>query len=100
MKTVALTLVGVIVVVALAVGGWFLYWGIARANQDQQYQVNTNSQQYQQSLIQQEQDRVQGYDAASDTAQKQQIASTFCAVYQDITHPTPDLMQAQARICQ
>jgi uncharacterized membrane protein YcjF (UPF0283 family) len=99
MKT-AVWILGVIVAIAIIVGGWFGFWALAKANRDQQYQVNTNSQEYQQGLVQQEQDRVQGYDAASDATQKAQIKATFCSTYQDLTHPTNDLVQAQARICQ
>ena len=101
MKNPFLVILAVIGGIALLVALWFVGWQVAKANTDQQYQVNTHSQQYQASLVQQEQDRVQGYDTATDPAQKQQISATFCSVYQELTHPEtyPDLVQANARIC-
>ena len=90
---------GFAVFVVLCVAGWFVYWNVHKANLDQNNQANHQSQQYQDALISQERDRVQGYDAATDKTQKAQIASTFCQVYPNITHPPTDLVQAEARIC-
>lgn len=95
MKIALIVLVGIGAVVGL----WFGGWALAKANTDQQYQVNTNSQGYQQSLVDQERDRVQGYDAAAAGPQQKQIAATFCATYADLTHAPIDLVQASARIC-
>jgi nitrogen fixation-related uncharacterized protein len=88
-----------IAVVAILVGGWFGFWALARANQQQQYQVNTDGQQYQASLISQERDRVAGYDAAADGPQKEQIKSTFCAIYLTLKPAPEDLAAAYSRIC-
>lgn len=100
MKSIGIAILVVLAVIVLAVGGWFGYWALAKANTNQQYQVNTNSQQYQQSLVDQERNRVQGYDQTTDPAQKQQIATTFCQVYPDLNPAPTDLVQASARICQ
>jgi len=79
-----------IAVVAILVGGWFGFWALARANQQQQYQA---------SLISQERDRVAGYDAAADGPQKEQIKSTFCAIYLTLKPAPEDLAAAYSRIC-
>lgn len=96
--------IGVIVavflaVVAIAVGGWFGYWALAKAGQSERYNVNTHSQQYQAGLVSQERDRVLAYDTATDEAQKAQIRATFCAAYTQLDPPTPDLADAHIRIC-
>lgn len=99
MKT-ALAVVGAtLAAVLLCVGGWYGYWHLAKAGQNNRYDVNTHSQQYQAALVSQERDRVAGYDAATDPAQKQQIKATFCAVYLDLTQVPADLSAAHARIC-
>lgn len=85
--------------VVLLVGGWYAYWAIARAATSNRYDVNTNTQQYQAGLISQERDRIAGYMAATDTAQKQQIAAQFCAVYPSLKPPPPDLVTASANLC-
>lgn len=94
-----LIVLSIIVFIGLCVGGWFLYWAVALQNQNQQYGVNTHSQQYQSSLISQERDAAQGWTNATDPAQKKQIAETFCAVYSDLTEKPIDLVQADARMC-
>lgn len=88
-----------VAVVVLCTGGWLLYWRLALAGQNNQYNVNTHSQQYQAGLIAQERDRIAGYDAAIDPAQKQQIKTSFCQVYPDLTQPPIDIQSAHARIC-
>lgn len=93
------------VVAALAVlavitfGGWRLGWWFKAADVDMQNQVNHSSQANQDSIISRERDRIQGYDATSNPAQKKQIQSTFCAEYSSITNPPKDLSDAAARIC-
>lgn len=99
MKTIGLVIVGVVVAIAIVVGAWTGYWWIARQSQNNRYDVNQHSQQYQGALVSQERDRVQGWDAATDPAQKRQIADTFCAVYETLTQPPTDLVEANARIC-
>lgn len=90
---------GVILVVALAIGGWFGYWALAQENQTQRYKVNTNGQQYQSGLVSQQRDRIAGYDIATNPAQKAQIKTTFCQVYMDLNPAPADLVAANARIC-
>lgn len=99
MKNVALTVVGIIATVAVIVGLWFGGWALAGINQTKQYQVNTNSQQYQGGLVSQERDRVAGYDAAVDLGQKANIKQTFCTIFTDLKPPPDDLILAQSRIC-
>lgn len=111
---VLLTVLGVLLAVAICVGGWFGYWALAGHSQTRRYEVNTQSQQYQASLVSQERDRVVGYDQlttaiagttdatikAADQEQQDSIKSTFCAVYADLKPPTTDLLEAQSRICE
>lgn len=98
MKALVIVL-SVIVGIALIVGAWFGYWALARANQTQQYGVNTDGQQYQAGLISQERDRVTAYNVATDPGQKKSIADQFCAVYLDLTKPPTDLVAAYDDIC-
>lgn len=98
-RNVTATLAAAAAVVVIVVGAWFGYWWLARASQSNRYDVNTHSQQYQAGLVSQERDRVQAYDVATDDGQKAQIRSTFCAVYTQLDPPTPDLVEAHARIC-
>lgn len=86
-------------IIAVLVGGWFGYWALARANTAEQYKVNTGTQQYQSSVISQERDYVHDYDRTVDTAQKQQIAQTFCDRYTELTQIPNDLSLAHARLC-
>ena len=88
-----------VLVVALAVGLWFGGWALAGANQSAQYKVNTNSQQYQASLVSQQRDRVQAYDTAVEPGQKAQIKMTFCAIAPSLNPAPTDLVVATARIC-
>lgn len=99
MNKPAAIILAAVATVLLAVGGWFGYWALAKAGQSARYNVNTHNQQYQAGLISAERDRVTGYDAATDEAQKNQIRSTFCAVYSQLDPPTPDLVDAHTRIC-
>ena len=98
-RNIVLAIVGVIAGGALIVGLWFGGWALAGANQTKQYQVNTNSQQFQGGLVSQERDRIAAYDAAVDGAQKQQIKTTFCQVFQDLKPAPDDLVTANSRIC-
>ena len=95
LKIVGLTIASL----ALVVGLWFGGWALAGLNQTKQYQVNTNSQQYQGGLVSQERDRIAGWDAAVDGPQKAQIKTTFCQVYQDLKPAPDDLVTAYGRIC-
>lgn len=95
-KIIAGIVVGAVVVIA---GGWFGFWWVARHSADNRYQVTTHTQGYQQSLIDQERDRIQGYDESGTDAQKLQLKDTFCSVYQSLTAAPQDLVNADARIC-
>ena len=99
MKSVLLAIAAVVVVAGICVGGWFLYWGLAHANQQQQYSVNTDGQQYQAALVSQERDRAAAYAVAADGPQKLQIKSTFCAVFPTLKPAPADLIQANSQIC-
>lgn len=99
MATIGKSLLAIVVTIALVVGlvigGWALYqWNISK-----KYQADTHNQQYQSALIAQERDRAEAWDKAVDTAQKSHLASTFCAVYVDITDVPTDLVLANERIC-
>lgn len=94
-----LIIAAILVVALCATGGWFGYWWMAKASQNNRYDVNTHSQQYQAGLIAQLRDKAAGWDAAVDTAQKTQIAESFCALYVDLTQPPSDLQSAHIRIC-
>jgi hypothetical protein len=98
-RRIALAFGAAVAAVAVSVGGWYGYWALAGHSQTRQYQVNTNSQQYQCGLVSQERDRVQGFDTATNDAQKNQIAMTFCSVYADLTIVPNDLADAYGRIC-
>lgn len=99
MKITLAVLGGIVVLAIIIFGGWKLGWWFETQNVDLQNQVNHNSQPYQDGLIQQERDRLQGWDTATDPGQKKQISLTFCEVYPDITHPPADLAQRQAQVC-
>lgn len=94
-----IVLAALLVLAIIVFGGWKLGWWFTAQNTDLQNQVNHHSQQYQDALIEQERNELQGYDTASDDGQKKQIALTFCAQYQDITFPPADLAQRQPLIC-
>lgn len=99
LKTFFALIAAGLTVVLLSIGGWYGYWALAKSGQNNQYNVNTHTQQYQAGLVAQERDRVTGYDAAVDPAQKAQIKTTFCQVYTDLTQPPADIQSAYARIC-
>jgi hypothetical protein len=89
----------VLVSVVLIIGGWYAYWGLTKASTANRYDVNTHGQQYQSGLISQERDRVSGYLAATDPAQKRAIADQFCAVYASLDPAPADLAAQHATIC-
>lgn len=88
-----------VTVAALLTACWFGYWALNRQVISNRYQNDTHNQQYQSGLVSQERDRVQGYDAATDPAQKAQIKATFCQIYPNIDKPPADLVSARNRIC-
>lgn len=99
MKAVFATIAGLVVLVGLAVGGYSLYWHVAKQNVRNQYDVNTNTQQYQAGLISQERNLALDWGKAVDPGQKQAIADQFCGIYPNL-NPTPsDLATANTRIC-
>lgn len=99
MKAALATVAGVLVVVALAVGGWQLHWYLAKSAVGHQYDINTGTQQYQAGLISQERNNVLAWNRAVDPGQKQAIADQFCAVYLNINPPPADLLNANVTIC-
>jgi hypothetical protein len=102
-----------LIVAGIIVGGWKLHWWLAQSNQDHQYKVNTHGPQYQAGLVSQERDRVVGYDQlttaiasskdagvkTADTAQRDDIKTSFCQVYTDLTQAPTDIALAHGRIC-
>jgi Tfp pilus assembly protein PilX len=98
-RQVTSTILIAVTVAALLTGAWFGYWALAKRSVANQYDINTNTQQYQAGLISQERDRVTAYDTATDDAQKNNIKTTFCAVYAELTKPPADLASAHDRIC-
>ena len=99
MKNTLTMLVVSFTAAAVLVACWFGYWALSRKATDNRYDINTHSQQYQASLVSQERDRVQAYDAAVDPAQKANVKATFCQVYLTLTQPPADLASAHDRIC-
>jgi nitrogen fixation-related uncharacterized protein len=99
MKQILTVILVCVTVVAILVGGWFGYWALAKKSTSNQYDVNTHNQQFQSGLVAQERNYVQGYDAAPDGPQKQQIKATFCQIYPDLSPAPSDLIVAHARIC-
>jgi hypothetical protein len=87
------------VVGILCIGGYGLYWWIAKDSTARQYDVNTGTQQYQSGLISQERDLVIGYHRTTDDSQKAAISDQFCAIYQQLTPPPADLASAYPTIC-
>lgn len=94
MESFAATLLAGLVISALAIGGWKLHWWTAEHAVNNQYKVNTGSQQYQAGLVSQERDLVQGYRVATDPGQKAQISAQFCQVYLDLDPAPADLQMA------
>jgi hypothetical protein len=94
----AWTLLAVLLAVAIAVGGWAVYWRLAGSSQNHRYEVNTHSQQYQAGLESQARDDAQGFDIATDPGQRAQIRMRFCATYPQLTQPAADLTADAARI--
>lgn len=99
LKGTTLLVVGGLLVVLLCIGGYAGYWWLAKNSTARRYEINTGTQQYQSSLISQERDRATAYDRALDPGQKIAIADQFCAVYPEMTNPTPDLVTRRAVIC-
>lgn len=95
----AALVLGLVVVVALAVGGYSLYWHVAKQNVRNQYDVNTNTQQYQAGLISEERNLSLEWTRAEDPGQKQAIADQFCQVYPNLTPAPADLVTAHAGMC-
>lgn len=94
-RLVAVVLGFVLVISLIWWGGWQIY----KANLDQQNQSNHMSQQYQDSLIAQVRNKVEGYDIATDPGQKKQLSLTICAIIPNINHLPADLVDAKTRIC-
>lgn len=78
-------IVALAAVVVLCIGIWHLGWFVRKANVNQNYQVNTTSQEYQQSLVTQERDRLTGIQSSDDPGQKKNLELTFCSVYFNLT---------------
>jgi uncharacterized protein HemX len=98
MKAVAgvlATIVAILVVVAISIGVYQLHWFVEKKNVQNQYEVNTGTQQYQSSLIERERDLASGYQASDNAGQKTFIAGQFCALIKD-THPLPEDIQSDA----
>lgn len=87
---------GLAIVCVLAYGG---YWWLAKDTTEKRYDVNTGTQQYQNSLIQQNRDRVADIDRTLDPGQKAALTQQFCAIQLTITPPPADLVAASARLC-
>jgi hypothetical protein len=91
--------VGAALFVLLCIGAYQGYWYLAKKNTQNQYDVNTGTQQYQAGLISQERDLVIGWNRSPDTGQKAAMADQFCAIYSQV-HPVPaDLAVAHSTMC-
>lgn len=95
MESFAAVFIAAVLVIALGVGGWSLYWWTQQHGIENRYEVNTHSQQFQSGLISQERDRAQAFGVATDPGQRAQIKAQFCQVYPDIT-PAPADIQLSA----
>lgn len=88
----------------LIVGGYGAYWWLAKNNAQKQYEVNTNTQQWQSSKIDQLRNLSHDWGVAQDPGQKQVIGSQFCSIYQ-LVNPLPpangtaDLFTVHSTIC-
>jgi hypothetical protein len=98
-KVTALSVVGLLLLVGIVVGGWQLGWWLNKANANKQYEVNTHTQQYQAGLISQERDDVIGWEQATDANQRDLIKGQFCTIYLNLTQPPADLVFANSKIC-
>jgi hypothetical protein len=90
------------IIAFIFVGGYGLYWWLARDTTEKRYEVNTGTQQYQASLISENQDRLQDYVRAQDPGQKEALRQMFCADVQkikDIDVHAPDLASAKIEMC-
>jgi uncharacterized protein YxeA len=96
MSRIIAIVLGIVVGIGVLWGGG---WAIYKANLDQQNQANHTSQQYQDGLIAQVRDKVQGYDIATDPGQKKQLSLTICALIPTINLLPADLADAKTRIC-
>jgi hypothetical protein len=99
MKTASTVVLVSVTVVAILAACWLGYWALDRQATSNRYSNDTHNQQYQSGLVAQERDRVQGYDTATDSAQKAQIKAAFCQVYPTLDPPPADLVEAHTRIC-
>lgn len=108
MKYAAAWFVGIlatfVIVAAIGVGGWKLHWWMAKSTVQHQYDINTNTQQWQSSKIDQLRNLSHDYGVAVDPGQKLALSSQFCSIYQLITPPPPangtaDLAAIQPTIC-
>lgn len=98
MKAGAAVLLSIVVIVVVAIGGYKLHWWLSNDTADQQYHVNTHTQQYQAGLIGQARDDARGWGAATDPGQKSLLAGEFCAAYADLTQVPDDIAQAAGLI--
>lgn len=96
---VAGVIAAIAVVAIIFVGGYGLYWWLAKDTTEKRYDVNTGTQQYQSALISQQRDRVQAIDIATHEGQKKQLTLTFCSTQTEVTVVPPDLAAAAARLC-
>jgi hypothetical protein len=87
-------------VIILCVVAYLGYWWLARDTTERQYDVNTQTQQYQAGVAAQLRDDARGWQVATDPAQKSLLASQFCTQYLIIIDPKPaDLVQSNQVIC-
>lgn len=92
------------VVVLVAIGGWKLHWWMAKSTVEHQYDINTNTQQWNAAKIDQLRNLAHDYGVAQDPGQKSAIGSQFCSIYQVVkpappANATDDLYSAHATIC-
>jgi hypothetical protein len=89
-------IVTVVVIVVLAVVSWQGGWWLSKSSVQHQYEINTQTQQYQNGLVARMDDNIQGYDVAVDPGQKKDLLNTVCTTYTKLTDITltnnPDLV--------
>lgn len=96
------TLRGILIALGLAIVAVGIYLGgfwLQKDATNRNYEVTTNTQQYQSGLVSQERDRVTAYTQATDAGQKALIKGQFCSVYDTLTQPPADLAAAHSQIC-
>lgn len=72
---------------------------LRRDNLQRLYESNRGSAAWQQARITEVRSYVDGYYSTTNDAQRAQLRSSFCSVYQVIDNPPADLVRVHAGLC-